>query len=68
MRSIEFETVIKNGKIILPDEYKNEFSGPVRVILITKEDHHRNIIEELIEHPLEIPDFHPLSREEIYSK
>ncbi len=69
MSRVEFETVIDNGTIALPPQYRGRFRGRVRVILITEEyQGEEDLIAALLEHPLNIPDFQPLSREEIYNE
>jgi hypothetical protein len=31
MAAIEFEAIINNGSIVVPEEYRNRLKGPVRV-------------------------------------
>ena len=71
MYAVEFQTMVQNGVINLPYKYQRRFTKPVRVILLTEEKEEKaptNYIEELMKHPLHIPDFEPLSREEIYER
>lgn len=72
MLSVEFEVKVQNGKIQIPEDLQQEFEGieGVKVILIkpiaanTGDD----LIQELLDHPLEIKDFLPASREELYDR
>jgi hypothetical protein len=67
MPTIEFQTRIENGAILIPEEYRDRFLGSVRVILMGEElAGDGNLIEELLAKPLKIPEFRPLTRDEIY--
>ena len=71
MYAVEFQAMIQNGTIQVPYQYQQRFKKPVRVILLTEQEEESaptNYIEELMKHPLHIPDFEPLSREEIYDR
>jgi hypothetical protein len=67
MIAIEFQTRVKDGMIEVPDEYRDQLVGAVRVIVLTQPPKQpRGIIAELLEHPIDDPAFVPLTREEIY--
>jgi len=67
MDAIEFQARIDNGAIEVPEEYRDRLKGPVRVIVVRQEEMSgSNMIDELMAEPLAIPDFRPLSRNEIY--
>jgi len=69
MQAIEFQTRIEDGAILIPEEYRDELSGTVRVIVM-KEDRTEgsSMIEELLANPLRIADFKPLTRDEVYGQ
>ena len=68
MYAIEFHARIRNGIIEIPPEYRDHFQDNVKVILLTEEQQPQpaDMIEQLVANPLNIPDFKPLSREELY--
>jgi hypothetical protein len=69
MQAIEFQAKVKDGNITIPEQYKDSIKGNVRVILLA-EDSTENVdmIEYLLAHPLNVQDFKPLMREEIYER
>ena len=69
MLAIEFKATIKNGFIKIPDEYQQQFERQksVKVILMKEETlPKQDLIGQLLSTPLEIENFFPLKREEIY--
>ena len=69
MLAIEFKATIKNGFIKIPDEYQQEFERQksVKVILMKEETlPTQKLIGQLLSTALEIDNFFPLKREEIY--
>ena len=69
MFTIEFQARIDNGAIEVPEEYRDRLKGSVRVILVGEgEPSAANMINELLARPLQIPDFQPLTRDEIYAR
>jgi len=69
MRAIEFQTKVKNGSIIIPEQYRDRIKGNVRVILLTEENSEKfDMVEYLLANPLNIEGFKPLAREEIYEQ
>lgn len=70
MLSIVFEADITDGIIKIPAEHRLDFQDRATVILLRNDDalaESDDIIAELLDHPVEIKDFHPLSRDEIYA-
>ena len=70
MQAIEFSTTVKNGRIEIPRQYLSQLQKPVRVILLVEEDQDEdtNFIDQLLTNPLQVKNFQPLSREEIYAR
>jgi len=69
MYAVEFQTRVENGAIPIPEEYRDRFTGPVRVIVMGADELGTdNMIDELLEKPLKIADFKPLTRSEIYEQ
>jgi hypothetical protein len=70
MESVQFTTKIKNGKIEIPEAYRGRFGDRVRVILLSADQRSgvSTAIDELIENPLKVPGFKPLSREEAHER
>lgn len=70
MQAVEFRTSVKDGMIQVPEEFRSKIRGQVRVILLSDEPEgtRPNMIDHLLEHPLNIDDFVPLSRNQIYER
>ena len=70
MYAFEFKAKPKNGCIEIPAEYQDKIVGAVRVIVLSQEESvsTANMIDQLLEHPLEIGNFVPLTREEVYER
>jgi ureidoglycolate hydrolase len=70
MYALEFESIILNKTISLPINTKNLDSKKVKVILLfeNSEDSNsnENYIQNLMNHPINVKDFIPLKREDIY--
>jgi len=65
--AIEFQTKVKDGSIAIPEEYRDQLKGSVRVILLAEEGKEEfDMIKYLSANPLSIEGFEPLTREEIY--
>ena len=60
---------MENGTIQIPPEHREKFKNRVRVILLIEETEETDIslIDELLANPLQIEDFRPLTRQEIYA-
>jgi len=70
MYAVEFRTKITDGIIKVPEKYRKKIKYNVKVILLTEDtvDTASDMIEELLESPLRLPDFRPFKREEIYDR
>jgi hypothetical protein len=66
MYAIEFTTKVKNGIIEIPQQFRDKFRDAVKVIVLADEpaDSSDNIINQLLNTPLEIDNFKPFSRDE----
>ena len=68
MQAIEFQTILQNGTIEIPQDLRERVKGKVRVIVLAEEpDEDASYLEYLIENPIDIPGFKPMTRDEIYS-
>ncbi|HMF58664.1 MAG TPA: hypothetical protein VK619_20125 [Pyrinomonadaceae bacterium] len=70
MFSFEFQAKPENGHIEIPAEYKDKIVGTVRVIVLSQEQSVgvADMIDRLLEHPLEIKNFAPFTREETHER
>ena len=69
MHAIEFQTKVKDGNIAIPEQYRDSIKGNVRVILLAEDStENLDMIEYLLANPLNVEDFKPLTREEIYER
>jgi hypothetical protein len=70
MYAYEFKAKPENGRIEIPAEYKDKIVGTIRVIVFLQEKRvsATDMIDRLLEHPLEIENFAPLTREEVYER
>lgn len=69
MYAVEFQAKVKNGSIEIPEEYRARFKERVRVILLAEEESTAaHFIDDLLQHPVHIPGFKPLTRDEIYER
>ena len=70
MFTFEFQAKPENGHIEIPAEYKDKIVGTVRVIILLQEQAvgATDMIDRLLEHPLEMESFSPLTREELYER
>jgi len=72
MHTIEFYTNIKNGTLQIPREIREalKHTSRVRVILFLEPPppSTSNLIDHLLAHPLQIPDFHPLPRDAAHAR
>jgi hypothetical protein len=69
MYAVEFQTRIKNGTIEIPAMYRDQFKEKVRVILLAEEANlSTDLIAQLLQHPLKVAGFTPLTREERYER
>lgn len=69
MYTVEFQAQIKNGTIEIPEAYRSHFKERVRVILLAEEESPTmTLIDQLLQHPVKVPGFKPLTREEMYER
>ena len=70
MFAIEFQAMVKEGRIEIPSQYLKKIRNRVRVILLVEETPKAttNFIDQLLTHPMRVKGFQPLSREEIYAR
>ncbi|QTA83223.1 Uncharacterized protein dnl_56190 [Desulfonema limicola] len=70
MYAIEFKTKIQNGIIKIPKKYRINLKENVKVIVLAEEKKKKtyDLIENLLNSPLNIPAFKPMSRDEIYDR
>jgi hypothetical protein len=69
MYAVEFQAKIKEGTIEIPEIYRNRFKERVRVILLAEEaSTTETFIDQLLQHPLKVSGFTPLTREEMYER
>jgi len=69
MYAIEFQTRIEEGVIQIPVQYRDKLKQVVRVIILSNvQEKTVNLIDQLLESPLKVEGFQPLSREEIYAR
>jgi len=69
MYAVEFQAQIKNGTIKIPEAYRSRFKERVRVILLAEEESPAmTLIDQLLQHPLKVAGFKPLTREEMYER
>jgi hypothetical protein len=70
MYAVEFQAKVIDGKIVVPEQYKNTITGKVKVILLSQEILNQaepaNMIEKLLKTPIKLQTFEPFRREEIY--
>lgn len=70
MYAFEFQAKLKDGRIEIPSEYQDKISGTVRVIVLSSEKSAStaDMVDRLLEHPIEMKNFAPFTREEIYER
>lgn len=70
MHVIEFQAKPENGRIEIPAEHKDKITGSVRVIVVSQEKSTgtADMVDRLLEQPIEIENFTPLAREEVYER
>jgi hypothetical protein len=76
MYAVEFKARIKDGIIEIPRRLKGTISDTVKVILLqegtatttAKSPRTPDMVEKLLAAPLEIRNFHPMTRDEIYAR
>ena len=69
MQAVEFQTQVKDGHITIPEAYQQEVTGMVRVIILTQ-SHSKtpNLLDDLLDDPLVIAGFSPLTRDQSHER
>ncbi|MEW6348205.1 MAG: hypothetical protein AB1646_04035 [Thermodesulfobacteriota bacterium] len=69
MYAVEVQAKVKNGTIEIPEQYRGQIREHVREILLIEEERPRaDLIAQLLKHPVNVPGFTPLTREEMYER
>ena len=69
MHAVEFIAEVTNGMIAIPEEYRAQICGKVRVVVLPEEEEPSfDAAAELLADPLKIPDFTPLTRDEAHER
>jgi hypothetical protein len=69
MSAVQFDAQVTNGTIEIPAVHRDEVQGAVHVIIIPQPPLGCNTkIDELLAHPLQIPGFQPLARDEAHER
>jgi len=66
-----FDAEVKDGTITLPANIKGHIADHAKVhvhLQVESEVQGADAIQELLDHPIEINDFKPMTREEIYDR
>ncbi|WP_414581300.1 hypothetical protein [Scytonema sp. PCC 10023] len=70
MFAVEFQANIQNGFIEIPEQYKSQFvtQKSIKVILLKPEENApvEDLIDKLLKNPIQVEEFQPLKRNEIY--
>ena len=67
--TVQFEALVQDGKIEIPIQYRTRIGDVVRVILLAeREENAPNLIDHLLENPLPVRGFQPLSRDEAHAR
>ena len=67
MAAVEFDAQIRNGTIEIPAAHLEELQGSVHVVVFPQSQvGATKKIDELIAHPLRVPGFLPLTRDEAH--
>jgi hypothetical protein len=72
MYAVEFQAIVQNGVIAIPEQCQTDLPSHVRVIIIADKfvEHgkNENIIKRLMKSPRNVGNFRPMTREEIYEQ
>lgn len=69
MQAVEFQAQVKDGHITIPEAYQRQVEGVVRVIILTQPHSTTpNLLDGLLENPLVIPNFAPLTRDQSHDR
>ena len=69
MEAFEFKATLKNGTIQIPQKFTKQIGETVKVIVLADHKTEKNdMVADLLENPLQIDNFVPLKRNEIYER
>lgn len=70
MHAVEFQAHVNDdGSIDIPEAYRQEVQGRVRVIILTDISTSKpSILHHLLDNPRQVAPFTPLTRDEIYDR
>lgn len=69
MYAIEFQSKVKDGVIEIPERYRGQIGRQVRVIVLTEaQTSTGDMIDQLLEKPVKMKGFTPLTRGEVYER
>ena len=70
MQAVEFQATVKKSSIEIPPELRDSVGPRVRVIMLTEQQSSTagNAIDDLLSHPVSIPGFTPLKRDEAHAR
>lgn len=73
MATVEFQAEVKNGAIVVPEEYKQTLSEGSRVkVIVTQSPKKRisenGILAELMRNPISVPRVRSMTREEMHDR
>ena len=68
--TVEFDGVLRDGRIEVPAELAKQFSEHVHVVLSdsTVISNGTTLIDELLDQPLSVPGFQPMTRDEVHGR
>ncbi len=69
MKILKFKASVKDGIIRIPKQLRKQAPTRAQIIIFPEISQPKDdFIAHLLKHPLRIPDFQPLKREEIYDR
>ncbi|MFB2938048.1 hypothetical protein ACE1B6_22600 [Aerosakkonemataceae cyanobacterium BLCC-F154] len=72
MQAVKFQAIVKEGKIQIPDEYKQELQDDeqVKVIVLINNKQQQNwkIMDKLAKNPISVKGHKQLTRDEIHDR
>jgi hypothetical protein len=71
MSTVEFQAMVKNGVITIPEQYQQEVAAMEVVEVVVKKAEKKKLtgfLKELTTNPIQIQNFTPLTRDEIYDR
>lgn len=70
MQTIGFQVTAENGTISIPEKFASELNEQTLYVTISvqKKSPAKSYLRELIDNPISLPKFKPLTRDEIYER